>query len=434
MTPETIGLICIGFLILMFMLGLPVAFAMALVGFGGFAWLSGFDSTLVLLAHDVFDTFNSYTLSVIPMFILMGSFAYASGISQRLYRTNYVWLGNMRGGLTIATVMACAGFAAICGSTAATAATMGRIALPEMKKYGYADRLATGTVAAAGTLGILIPPSTILIIYGILTEQSIGKLFLAGIVPGIMLAMAFVITVVVLCSLNPKFGPPGPATTFQEKIRSFTGIAEAMILFALTIGGIFAGWFSPTQAGAIGAAGALVIGIVRRQMTIQNFLSACRDGLRTGVMVIFIITGATVFGHFMAISNIPFALADWVGSLDIAPSILIGLIIFVYFIGGFFMDSMALVVVTIPIFYPLIQRLHFDPIWFGVIIVLVAEMGVITPPVGVNVFVIKGIAPQVPLERIFRGIVPFLIALILVTIIIVIFPQIATFLPNMIKY
>lgn len=434
MTPETIGLLSIVFLLFLFMLGMPVAFAMGMVGLAGFTLLSGYESSLALLSHDIFDTFSSYTLSVIPMFILMGSFAYASGISRRLYRTNYVLLGSLRGGLTIATVMACAGFAAICGSTAATAATMGRIALPEMKKYGYGDRLATGTVAAAGTLGILIPPSTILIIYGILTEQSIGKLFLAGIVPGILLAGAFVATVVVLCMINPHFGPPGPATTLRDKIRSFSGIGEALILFALTIGGIFAGWFSPTQAGAIGAAGALAIGLIRRQMTLQQFYLACRDGLRTGVMVLFIITGATIFGHFMAISNIPFALADWVGSLDIPPAILICLIIFVYFIGGFFMDSMALVVVTIPIFFPLIQRLQFDPIWFGVIIVLVAEMGVITPPVGVNVFVIKGIAPDVPLEKIFQGIIPFLIALILVTILIVIFPQIATFLPNQVSY
>ena len=431
MTPEAIGIISIGLLLFLFMLGIPVAFAMAIIGVVGFTLLNDFESALTLLSYDIFDMFSSYTLSVIPMFILMGSFAYAAGISSRLYKTNYDWFGHLRGGLTIATVVACAGFSAICGSTAATAATMGRIALPEMKKYGYGDRLSTGTIAAAGTLGILIPPSTILIIYGILTEQSIGKLFLAGIVPGILLATAFVLTVIVLCQIHPESGPRGPKTTVKEKLRSITGVAEAVILFALTIGGIFAGWFSPTQAGAIGAAGAFVIGIVRRQMTLKDIYSACRDGLRTSVMILFIITGATIFGHFMAISNLPFTLAEWVGSLNISPVILIALIIFVYFIGGFFMDSMALVVVTIPIFYPLVQRLQFDPIWFGVIIVLVAEMGVITPPVGVNVFVIKGIASDVPLETIFRGIAPFLFALVLVTVAIVLFPQIATFLPNM---
>ena len=397
MSPEIIGILCIGFMIFLFLLGMPVALAMMLVGLIGFLTLSGLESTLTLLAYDIFDTFSAYTLSVIPMFILMGSFAYASGISERLYKANHVWLGSFRGGLTIATVMACAGFAAICGSTAATAATMGRIALPEMKKYGYDDKLATGAVAAAGTLGIMIPPSTIFIIYGILTEQSIGRLFLSGIIPGLLLTMAFVITVILLCIKHPDFGPPGPPTTFKEKIRAFSGIGEAVILFALTIGGLLLGWFSPTQAGAIGAAGAFIIGLVRRKMTFSVLYNSCREGLRTAVMVLFIIAGATVFGHFMAISNLPFTLADWVGSLKISPILIMALVIFVYFIGGFFMDSMALIVVTIPIFFPLIQRLNFDPIWFGVIIVPIAEMGVITPPVGVNVFVIKGIAPQIPL-------------------------------------
>ncbi len=368
------------------------------------------------------------------MFILMGAFSFASGISDRLYKTNYKWVGSFRGGLTIATVMACSGFAAICGSTAATAATMGRIALPEMKKYGYDDKLATGTVAGAGTLGILIPPSTVLIIYGILTEQSISKLFVAGILPGILLTFSFVITVIVLCMRNPELGPPGPVTSWKEKLRSLSGIYETILLFLLTIGGLFSGWFSPTQAGAIGAAGALLIGLFRRQLTIKQIYNAGREGLLTGCMVLFIITGATVFGHFMVITNIPFTLADWVGELMIPPTAAMGVIIIIYFIGGFFMDSMALIVVTLPIFYPVIQRFGFDPIWFGVIVVLVAEMGVITPPVGVNVFVIKGIAPDIPIETIFKGILPFLLSLIMVTILIVFFPQIATFLPGFITY
>jgi len=434
MSPEFVGFIGIGFLLLLFFIGMPVAFAMTLVGLSGFAVLSDIESAQVLLAQDIFETFSSYPLSVILMFILMGSFAYASGISNRLYTTNYKWMGSFRGGLTIATVMACSGFAAICGSTAATAATMGRIALPEMKKYGYDDELATGTVAAAGTLGILIPPSTILIIYGILTEQSIGKLFVAGIVPGILLSLSFIVTVIVLCMRNPELGPPGPVTSWSEKFHSLSGIYEAALLFMLTIGGLFLGWFSPTQAGAIGAAGAVLIGLFRKQLNIRQIYDAGRDGLQTGCMVLFIITGATVFGHFMVITNIPFTLADWVGALTIPPIIAIGVIIVIYFIGGFFMDSMALIVVTLPIFFPVVERLNFDPIWFGVIIVLVAEMGVITPPVGVNVFVIKGIAPDIPLEVIFKGILPFLLSLIIVTGLLVLFPQIATFLPGLITY
>jgi tripartite ATP-independent transporter DctM subunit len=434
MSPTTTGIVGIALLLLLFLLRMPVAFAMTIVGLAGFAYLADPGPALSLLAHDIFEQFSSYPLSVIPMFILMGTFAFASGISRRLFDTTYTWVGQVRGGLTVATVIACAGFAAICGSTAATAATMGKIALPEMKKRKYADKLATGTIAAAGTLGILIPPSTVLIVYGILTEESIGKLFIAGILPGLLLSLSYVATVVLICMRNPRFGPPGDRTGWREKVRATGGIIEAAILFLLTIGGLFLGWFSPTQAGAIGAGGALLIGLARKQLSWKKFFEAGKDGLRTSCMVIFIITGAVVFGHFMAISTIPFALADWVGALPLPPMAVMGIIIFIFFTGGFFMDSMALIVVTIPIFFPIVMKLGFDPIWFGVIVVLVAEMGVITPPVGVNVFVIKGIAPDIPLHIIFRGILPFLVALIVITGILVAFPQIATFLPSLISY
>lgn len=434
MTPETAGIIGICLLLVLFLLRMPVAFAMAFVGFVGLVYLAGTGPALSLLAQDIFEGFSSYPLSVIPMFILMGSFAYASGISERLYMTTHTWVGSLRGGLTIATVLACAGFAAICGSTAATAATMGKIALPEMRKYEYDSTLATGTVASAGTLGILIPPSTILIVYGILVEESIGKLFVAGILPGTLLSLFFVATVALLCFRNPELGPPGPSTTWAEKVKATGGILEAIILFLLAIGGLFLGWFSPTQAGAIGAGGALFIGLLRRKLTWKTFVEAGKDGLKTGCMVLLIITGAVVFGHFLAMSNIPFQLAVFVGNLPIHPMAIMSIIVFIYFIGGFFMDSMALVVVTIPIFYPIVQRLGFDPIWFGVLIVLTGEMGVITPPVGVNVFVIKGIAPDIPLHIIFKGIFPFLAALVVLTIILMAVPQIATFLPGLISY
>jgi len=407
---------------------------MAFAGLVGFAYLGGLESALSLLAQDIFETFSSYPLSVIPMFILMGSFAFASGISHRLYKTSCTRVGQFRGGLTVATVLACSGFAAICGSTAATAATMGRIALPEMRKYGYDDVLATGTIASAGTLGILIPPSTVLIVYGILTEESIGKLFVAGILPGVILSLFFVGTVILLCWRKPDIGPPGPATTWKQKIRSITGVFEAILLFLLTIGGLFLGWFSPTQAGAIGASGALLIGIVRGRLKLKIAIESAKDGLRTACMVLFIIAGATIFGHFMAISNIPFVLADWVESLPLPPMAIMSVMILIYFIGGFFMDSMALIVVTIPIFFPIVTRLGLDPIWFGVMVVLMAEMGVITAPVGVNVFVIKGIAPEIPLHQIFRGILPFLAALIIMTVLLMIFPGIATFLPSLVTY
>jgi len=433
-SPEATGILGIVALIALFLVRMPIAFAMAFVGFVGFAYLGGVDSALALLSQDILDTFSSYPLSVIPMFILMGSFAYASGISNRLFATTYTWVGSLRGGLTIATVLACAAFAAICGSTAATAATMGKIALPEMKKYKYDDTLATGTVASAGTLGILIPPSTVLIVYGILVEESIGKLFVAGIVPGILLSVMFVATVAILCARNPALGPPGAPTTWAEKMKAAGGIVEAVILFLLAIGGLILGWFSPTQAGAIGAGGALLIGLARRQLTWKTFVETGKDGLLTGCMVLFIIAGAVIFGHFMAVSTIPFKLAEWVGSLPLHRMAVMGVIILIYFVGGFFMDSMALIIVTIPIFYPVVLKLGFDPIWFGVIVVLIGEMGVITPPVGVNVFVIKAIAPEIPLGLIYRGIFPFLIAIILLCIIVLFVPEIATFLPNLVQY
>lgn len=434
MTPVATGIVGVALLLVLFLLGMPVAFAMSLVGFAGFAYLADPGPALNLLANDIFQQFSSYPLSVIPMFILMGTFAFASGISKRLFDTTYKWVGHVTGGLTLASVIACAGFAAICGSTAATAATMGKIALPEMKKRKYDSKLATGTIAAAGTLGILIPPSTVLIVYGILTEESIGKLFIAGVLPGLLLSLAYLATVVLICMRNPGLGPPGDRTTWKVKLRSAGGIVEAFILFLLTIGGLFLGWFSPTQAGAIGAGGALVIGLLRKQLSWTKFLEAAKDGLRTACMVIFIITGAVIFGHFMAITNIPFVLADWVGGLPLPPMAVMGVVIVIFFMGGFFMDSMALIVVAIPIFFPIVMKLGFDPIWFGVIVVLVAEMGVITPPVGVNVFVIKGIAPDIPLNTIFRGILPFLAALIIVTGMLMAFPQIATFLPSLISY
>lgn len=433
MSPVDAGIIGICIMILLFLLRMPVAFAMAFIGFAGFAYLNGIGPAVNILAQDIYDSFSSYPLSVIPMFILMGSFAFASGISQRLYATAYNWAGQFRGGLTIATVLACSGFAAICGSSAATAATMGRIALPEMRKYGYDDSLSAGTVASAGTLGILIPPSTVLIVYGILTEQSIGELFVAGLIPGILLTLLFVATVAILCLRDPSLGPPCEPTSWAEKFRSLTGILPATALFVLTIGGLFLGWFSPTQAGAIGAGGALLIGLVRRELTLKSFYNSGLDALRTSCMVIFIICGATLFGHFMAVSMIPFKLAQWVGNLPLPPLAILVLIISVYFFGGFFMDSMALIVVTIPIFFPVVQNMGFDPIWFGVLIVLTGEMGVITPPVGVNVFVIKGISRDLPLETIFKGILPFLAALIIFEAFLIFFPSIATFLPNLIS-
>jgi C4-dicarboxylate transporter DctM subunit len=433
-SPITIGLIGIVVLVLIFLLGMPVGFAMAFVGLAGFCYLVSPEAGLSILARDVFSNFSSYSLTVIPMFVLMGSIAFASGMSRRLYDAGYTLFGQLRGGLAMATIAACAGFAAMCGSTNATAAAMGRVSLPEMKRYNYDDSLATGCVAAAGSLGILIPPSTIFIIYGILTEQSIGKLFIAGVIPGVILAVLFMAVVSLLCLRNPNLAPAGAPTSWREKLAGLTGILEMLILFGLVIGGLFLGWFSPTQAGAAGAAGALLIGLARRQLNWQGFLFAIKDALRITCMVMVIVTGAIIFGHFIAVAKIPLVLSEWVGGLPLPPAAIMGIIVLMYLAGGCFMDALALITLTVPIIYPVILILGFDPIWFGVIIVLVTEMGVITPPVGVNVYVIKGIAEDVPLETIFRGIFPFLAALIVAVAILIAFPQIATFLPSFTRY
>jgi C4-dicarboxylate transporter DctM subunit len=433
-SPITIGLIGIVVLVLIFLLGMPVGFAMAFVGLAGFCYLVSPEAGLSILARDVFSNFSSYSLTVIPMFVLMGSIAFASGMSRRLYDAGYTLFGQLRGGLAMATIAACAGFAAMCGSTNATAAAMGRVSLPEMKRYNYDDSLATGCVAAAGSLGILIPPSTIFIIYGILTEQSIGKLFIAGVIPGVILAVLFMAVVSLLCLRNPNLAPAGAPTSWREKLAGLTGILEMLILFGLVIGGLFLGWFSPTQAGAAGAAGALLIGLARRQLNWQGFLFAIKDALRITCMVMVIVTGAIIFGHFIAVAKIPLVLSEWVGGLPLPPAAIMGVIVLMYLAGGCFMDALALITLTVPIIYPVILVLGFDPIWFGVIIVLITEMGVITPPVGVNVYVIKGIAEDVPLETIFRGIFPFLAALIVAVAILIAFPQIATFLPSFTRY
>jgi len=434
MDPVVVGLVGIIILIVLFILGMPVGFAMAFVGFAGFSYLVSPSAGLGLLARDVFTNLSSYSLTVIPMFLLMGSIAFASGISTRLYAASHTLLGNVRGGLAMATIMACAGFAAICGSTSATAAAMGKVALPEMKKYGYADTLATGSVASAGSLGILIPPSTIFIVYGILTQQSIGSLFLAGIFPGILLTILFIIVVVVLCKRNPALAPAGQATTFKQKIVGLSGITEMLLLFILVMGGLFAGWFSPVQAGAVGAAGALLIGLVRRNLSWKAFKDALIETVKVTCEIMIIVTGAVVLGHFIAVTTIPNMLSGWISGLGLPDVAVMAMIILMYLIGGLFMDSLAMITLTIPIIYPLVLALGFDPIWFGVIIVLVTEMGVITPPVGINVYVIKGITKGISLETIFKGIIPFLIAIIICVALLLAFPKIATFLPGIASY
>jgi len=386
-----------------------------------------------MAAKDLFDTFSSYNLTVIPLFILMGQIAFHSGISSRLFHSAYRFIGHLPGGLAVATIGACAGFSAICGSTNATAATMAAVTLPEMKKYRYSSSLATGVVAAGGSLGILIPPSVIFIIYGLMTEQSIGKLFLAGILPGIMLSFLFSFAVMIWAYLRPELAPRGEKFNFREKLASLSGLLETILLFLLVILGLFFGLFTPTEAGAMAAFCTLMVAVFRKKITLSGFFQAVFETARISCMILVIVAGATIFGHFLAVTRIPFQVADWVGGLNISPPAVMAMIIFVYLIGGCFIDALALIMLTVPIFYPVVVSLGYHPVWFGVIIVLVTQIGVITPPVGINVYVVSGIAKDVPLHTIFRGVIPLLVALIVGTLLMIPFPQVALFLPGLMK-
>jgi len=433
MSPTLVGTIGLVILIVVLFSRMPVGFVMALLGLMGFSYMVSLEAGLSLLAKDILDIFGSYSLTVVPLFVLMGQLAFHAGISRRLYDSAYRFMGHWPGGLAMATIGACAGFAAICGSTNASAATMATVALPEMKRYHYDMKLATGTVAAGGSLGILIPPSVIFIIYGIMTEQSIGKLFVSGILPGVLLASLFILTIYVWTRLRPNLGPRGPRASLKEKLQSLSGVLEMLIIFSLVMGGLFKGFFTPTEAGAIGAFCTLLLAMIRRQMNWRGFVQSLAETTRISCMVLVIVTGATVFGHFLAITRIPFELAGWVQGLPLPPWGIMGVIIFIYLVGGCFMDSLALILLTIPIFFPVAVSLGYDPIWFGVIIVMVTEMGVITPPVGVNVYVVSGVAKDVPLDVIFKGIFPLLLALIVAVILMVLFPQIALFLPSFMR-
>lgn len=433
MDPVTVGCFGIGVLILLLFSGIPIGIAMGATGVAGMLFIAGPQAALGLMERIPYDTTASYAISVVPLFILMGSFCFYAGISQDLYRALYKWIGHFRGGLAMATVGACAGFAAVSGSSLATAATMGTVALPEMKKYGYDDRLATGAVAAGGTIGILIPPSVILILYGIITETSIGKLFLAGFIPGVLEALFYLLTIYFLTLRNPAMGPRGPSTTMVDKLVSLKDIWIVLVLFLLVIGGIYLGVFSPSEAGGIGAFGALLFAVGRGRLGWKNFFESLLETGKTSAMIFVILIGATLLGAFLAVTRLPYELADLVATLPVNRYFILVLILVVYILLGTIMDSMAMVLLTVPIFFPVALALGFDPIWFGIIIVRVTEMGLITPPVGINVFILKGIATDVPMGTIFRGIVPFFLTDICHVALIVAIPQLSLFLPSLLK-
>ncbi len=432
MTPLQVGILAIVFVFILIIARMPVAYVMLVVGLAGYAYLISPNAALSIVASSIYNTFASYSLIVVPLFVWMGYIAYHAGISSRIFDAAYKIIGRLPGGLALATIAASTAFGAICGSTTATAATMSAVAVPEMKRYRYARSLATSVVASSAILGVMIPPSVIFIIYGIATGESIARLFLAGILPGILLMLLFMAVTYLLVRNDPRLAPTGPSVSMKEKVRAvINGGVEVVIIFLAVIGGLFLGYFTPTEAGAVGAAATLVVALVRRQLSWKGFLNSLRDSIRISAMIMFLVAAATVFGRFLAITNIPMTMAVWAAELPIPPVAVLVVILLIYLLLGCFIDALALILLTIPIFYPVAVQLGFDPIWFGVIIVLVVGMGVITPPVGANVYVVAGIVQDTPVTTIFRGSWPYLLSIFACIFILTLFPQIALFLPGL---
>ncbi len=408
----------------------PVGMALLFVGFGGIWVIDGQRAAIATMSSETYSSITAYSLSIIPLFVLMGNVAGAAGYSQRLYEAAYAWIGRLRGGLASSTVLGCAAFAAVSGSSVATAVTIGKVALPEMKRFGYADGLATGSVAAGGTLGILIPPSTGFVLYAILTEESIGKLFIAGILPGILLALLFVATITIVTAMQPETGPAGPRTTASEKFWASVKSLPLIGVILVSIGGIYLGVFTPVEAAGVGATLVTAMALGTGAVKITKLPDILLETVRITAMLYLIVIGAHVFGPFLALTHIPETLALQLQALGLGPYGALVLILIAYIILGMFFDGLAMLVVTMPVVYPIIISQGFDPIWFGVICVIVIEMGLITPPVGINVFVVKGVASGVPMGTIFRGVLPFWFAMAFCLILLVLFPQIALFLPE----
>jgi tripartite ATP-independent transporter DctM subunit len=420
-------------LLVLFFLGMPVGFAMGIVGFCGFCYVVSVKAGFNMLGSVLWETFSKYGLTVIPLFIFMGQIAFYSGVNEKLYNAAYKWVGQIRGGIAMATVLACAAFAAICGSNAATAATMTTVALPQMNKFRYQPKLSTGAIACGSTLGVVIPPSVVLIIIGLSTEQSIARLFYGGIGAGVVLAVLLTLSVYLLCFIYPDWGPVGPKTGLIEKLKSLTGAFEMVSLFLLVMLGLYFGFFTPAEAGAVGSFFAVVISVAQGRLSWKGFLASITDTLRISCMVIVIVAGAMIFGRFLAVTRIPFNIAEWVVGLPVPGGVIMLIIFAIYIIGGAVMDALALLLITIPIFFPVALQLGYDPIWFGVTITVVTTMGAVTPPVGATTYVVGGMARDVRLEEVFKGVAYFLPAYIICIIFLMIFPILITFLPGLIR-
>jgi len=433
MSEMAIGGIGILILFILVFLKIPLAVCMAIVGIGGITFFTGWKAGFTSLSMVPFSTISSYAIASLPLYVIMGAICFHGGVGQDLYYATNKLLGRFRGGLAVATIGACAFFAAISASSLATTATLGKIALPEMKRYNYAPALATGCVAAGGPLGILIPPSGILIIYGVLVEESIGKLFIAGLVPGILEALLYMATIVIICRINPALGPAGPKVPFKEQVISIKSLWSVAILFGLVMGGIYFGLFSPTEGAGIGACGAVAVVLIKRRLTKMGIKSALVEAGSVTAMVMVVMIGANIMISFLAMSRLPAQLATIISGLDLNPIVIMGIIMLIYIVLGCVMDSIAMVLLTVPVLAPLASAMGFDLIWFGIMLVIAVEMGGITPPIGVNVFIMKNIASDVPLSTIFRGIVPFFLANIVLIVLLLLIPDIVMALPNMMK-
>jgi C4-dicarboxylate transporter DctM subunit len=429
MNEALVGCIGLCLLLFLFLTGIELAFAMTFIGFIGFAILRSLPAAVDLLAKDFYDTFASYAFVVVPLFVLMGQVAYNSGVAEKMYGTSRKFVGHVPGGLALATVVGATIFKAISGSSLATAATFSSVAIPEMDRYGYGRKLSTGVVASVGTLGILIPPSGTLIILAMITDQSIGKLFLAGIIPGLLIAALFMATIVIWCRLSPAIAPRGVAANWKERMRSVPQIFWPLLIFIITVGGLLAGFFTPTEAGSVGALAVLSLTLLKRDLDYKGFVKSVRESLRMACMVLMLIGGSAVLGHFVVISKIPSGVAAWTLGLPLPSYVIMVVILLIYLVGGSFVDDMAFMILATPIFFPVAMKLGYDPIWFCIAIGVTLMIGVITPPVAVAAFIVKNIT-QESIGLIYKGVLPFLITLVLCLFLLFLVPGLATYLPR----
>jgi C4-dicarboxylate transporter, DctM subunit len=429
MSEVTVGCIALAALLFLFFSGFELPFCMILVGFAGFTYLVNFKAATHMVAKDIYDVFVSYGYTVFPLFIFMGQVAFASGMAKKLYDCAYRFLGHIPGGLAMATVGGATAFKALCGSAVATAATFSSVAIPEMDRYGYSKTLSTGLVAVVGTLGCLIPPSVYLIVFGLITEQSVGKLFLAGILPGLAIAVLFVFTIYGWAKINPALAPAGEKSTWRQRMFSLPEVAVVLAVFVLMITGLLRGFFTPTEAGSVGTMAVLLLVVLRKQLRFKEYVKAIGDAMRTATMILLLIGGSAILGHFITITNIPQLMSDWVVQLPIHRNLIIIIICIVYEIGGSFIDDLAFMILATPIFFPAVLKLGFDPIWFGIMIGIVQMVGIVIPPVASAVFIVHKLS-KTPMATVYKGVVPFLIGIIVVAALLFVFPELALFLPN----